>query len=246
MKILETSSGLMSRLVEKSNYDGQWISSLCHSAGLGLPDNETVTLGERVDLVRQVRRVSTKPIIVDIDTGGQIEHLPFMTKWFESAGANALIMEDKRGVKVNSLIEDGKHELEDVDTFCEKIKVIKANCKEMKIYARLESLIAKRSKYEAVLRARAYIEAGADGVMVHSKVKVDPTEVMEVANEIRKLYPEITLIAVPTNYTLSNKHPFDIIIEANQMTRACLKVMKDYIDGEKVGLATVQEIFDLC
>lgn len=246
MKICEASNGLMARIIEKSDYEGLWVSSLCHSAQLGLPDTELITLQERIELVKQIRRVSTKPIIVDIDTGGEISHLSFLIKWFEDAGAFAVIMEDKKGLKQNSLLEDGKHELEDVDTFCEKIKVCKKNVTKMKIYARLESLIAKKSKYEAVLRARAYIEAGADGIMVHSKVKVDATEVLEVGYEIIKFAPKIDLIAVPTNYILPTLNPFSIIIHANQMTRVSLKAMQDYINGEEVSLASVEDIFKLC
>lgn len=245
MKILEASSGLMARIVEQSDYDGIWVSSLCHSTSLGLPDNELIPLKDRVDLVREIRRVSTKPIIVDIDTGGDIQHLAFAAKWFEDAGAHALIMEDKRGAKQNSLIEGGKHEMEEIDTFCEKIKVIKQSSS-IKIYARLESLIAKRSRYEAVLRARAYLEAGVDGIMVHSKIKLDPTEVMEVAKEIRAAAPDTTLIAVPTTYILPADHPFDIIIDANQMTRASVAAMKKYASGQEVELADVPELFELC
>ncbi len=245
-RTIEVSNGLMARIADKSDYDYLWVSSLCHSANKGLPDNELIPLSDRVELVKEVRRCSLKPIIVDIDTGGQMEHLPFIVKWFEEAGAYALIMEDKCGVKKNSLIEEGKHELEDMDIFCEKIKTCKLFANNIKIYARLESLIAKKSKYEAVLRARAYLAAGVDGIMVHSKTKLDPTEVMEVANEIREIAPETTLIAVPTTYTLPAEHPFDIIIDANQMTRACISAMKDFVDGKEVGLATVPQIFELC
>lgn len=246
MKIIEVSNGLAAKLVEQSEYDGIWVSSLCHSASKGLPDNELIPLKDRVDLVREIRRVSTKPIIVDIDTGGDIVHLPHIIKWFEDAGAFAVIMEDKRGTKQNSLLEDGKHELEDMDVFAEKIRVCKKATKKMQIYARLESLIAKRSKFEAILRARAYIDAGADGIMVHSKVKVDSTEVMEVGNEIRSVNKNITLIAVPTNYKLPKKHPFDLIIDANHLTRVCLKAMQKFIDGEEVEIAPVEDIFKLC
>lgn len=244
MKIVECSSGLAARIIEKSDYEGLWISSLCHSAQLGLPDNELVPLSDRVELVKQIRRVSTKLIFVDIDTGGNAEHLPTVIKWFKDAGAYAVIMEDKRGVKQNSLIEDAKHELEDVDVFCEKIKAAKKGG--LEVYARLESLIAKRSKYEAILRAEAYLDAGADGIMVHSKVKVDASEVMQVAKEIRIIDSKTTLIAVPTTYQLPKKHPFDIIVDANQMTRASLKAMENYVNGEEVELATVQDIFNLC
>lgn len=249
MKICEVSNGLMARLVEKSDYEGLWVSSLCHSASLGLPDNELVTLQERIELVKQIRRVSTKLIIVDIDTGGNIEHLPFIIKWFEDAGAFAVIMEDKRGTKQNSLIEGAEHELEDIDTFSKKIKVCKMASRKMQIYARLESLIARKSKYEAVLRARAYMDAGADGIMVHSKVKVDCTEVLEVAKEIRLADKDITLIAVPTNYELPNKHPFDVIISANQLTRVSIQAMRDFLDDKeyvKNTMASVSDIFKIC
>jgi len=246
MKILETHSGLTTILIEKSDYDGLWVSSLTFSANKGLPDNELVPLKERIDFVNEIKKLTTKPIIVDIDTGGDIDHLPFIIKWFEDAGAYAVIMEDKKYPKQNSLLEDGKHQLEDVDIFSKKIEVSKSVVKNMKIFARLESLIAKKSKYEAILRARAYIEAGVDGIMVHSKEKVDATEVMEVGNELRKLYPELTLIAVPTTYILPKTHPFDIVIEANHLLRVSLKAIQKYIAKEEVEMVTVQEIFDIC
>lgn len=245
MKILETNSGLSTLLIDKSDYDGLWVSSLTHSAMKGLPDNELVPLKERIDFVNEIKRLTSKPIIVDIDTGGDIDHLPFLIKWFEDAGAWAVIMEDKKYPKQNSLLEDGKHQLEDIDTFSAKIKVAKKYAGNMKVIARLESLIAKHSQYEALLRADAYIEAGADGVMVHSKTKVDCTEVMEVGEAIRVKHPDILLVAVPTTYTLPEVHPFDIIIEANHLLRASLKAMQKYIAHEEVELASVQEVFDM-
>jgi len=245
LKICEVHSGLSSMLVDQSKYDGMWISSLTHSAINGLPDNELVPLKERAELVQQVSNISNKPIIVDIDTGESIEHLPFTIKWFSKAGAYAVIMEDKKYPKQNSLIEGAAQHLEDVDVFCDKIRASKAVCGDMKVFARLESLIAKKSPYEAILRATAYIEAGADGVMVHSKQKVDSTEVIEVGNELRKKYPDLTLIAVPTTYRLPKKHPFDILIDANHMLRASLCAMKKWVDKKDVELSSVQEIFDI-
>ena len=125
MKICETHSGLAAMLVDKSKYDGMWISSLTHSAIKGLPDNELVPLKERAAFVEEISNISDKPIIVDIDTGESIEHLPFNIKWFSKAGAYAVIMEDKRYPKQNSLIEGAAQHLEDVDVFCEKIKACK-------------------------------------------------------------------------------------------------------------------------
>lgn len=246
MRILECHNGISALIAEKSNYNGLWISSLTHSTNEGLPDNELVPLKERIEFVRKIRALTTKPIIVDIDTGGDIAHLPYIISGFQRAGAYAVIMEDKRYPKQNSLLEEGKKDLEDVDVFSEKIRVAKANAGGMKVIARLESLIAKRSKYEALIRASAYLDAGADGIMVHSKVKVDCSEVLEVGNEIKRLNPDKILVAVPTTYTLPKEHPFDIIITANHMMRASIKAMEKFANGEDVELAPVERIFEIC
>jgi 2-methylisocitrate lyase-like PEP mutase family enzyme len=245
MKAIEVHSGLSALLADKSHYDAVWVSSLTHAAIKGLPDNELLPLRERVDFVSKIKRSTNKPVIVDIDTGESLEKLPFIIDWFQKAGAYAVIMEDKKGVKKNSLLEEAKQELEDVDVFAEKVRVAKQNAGEMKVFARLESLIAKKSTYDALLRAEAYIEAGVDGIMVHSKEKVSANEVMEVGNEIRLKHPGMTLIAVPTTYILPENHCFDIVINANHLLRASLKAMQKYLAGEEVELATVQEIFDL-
>lgn len=246
IKAIEVHSGLSATLADKSDkYNAVWISSLTHAAVKGLPDNELVPLKERVDFVEEISRITDKHIIVDIDNGGSLEHLPHIIRWFAKAGAYAVILEDKRGTKKNSLLEANVHQLEDVDVFREKIKVAKANSGEMKIFARLESLIAQRSKFEALTRAEAYIDAGADGIMVHSKVKIDASEVMEVGTELSTRHPGITLIAVPTTYILPETHPFEVVIEANHLLRASLKAMQKYLAGEGVELTSVQEIFDL-
>ena len=246
IRLLEVHSGLSALIAEKSSFDGLWVSSLTHSASKGLPDNELVSLSERVALVEEVRRVSTKPIVVDIDTGGNIEHLPFYVKWFSQAGAAMLIMEDKRYPKQNSLLQEGKHQMEDVDIFCQKIKAAKAAAKNIKIIARLESLIAKRSMYEALLRADAYVEAGADGIVIHSKQEISSTEVMEFSEKFRIKHPTVLLVAIPTTYTLPEIHPFDVVIYANHLLRASLKAMQETaqtIDEKK--LASVKDIFTL-
>ncbi len=253
IKFIETSSGLAAKLVEQSKYDGHWVSSLCHSAMLGLPDNELVSLQERVNLVEQISRVSKKPIIVDVDTFGDISHIPFYSNWFEKAGAHAIIMEDKKYPKQNSLLEENSHQMEDVDVFAKKIELAKANSGKMKVFARLESLIAKKSIADALIRATAYVEAGADGIMIHSKKKVDAGEVMEFASKFRNLYPkteeqDIQLIAVPTTYDLPVDNPFDIVITANHMTRASMKSMKKVLEAEnpkEVEMSSVEDIFNL-
>ena len=108
MKILEAHNGLGAKMIEKSRLDGIWVSSLTHSASHGLPDNELVPLKERVELVEEIRRITTKPILVDIDTGGDMRHLPYYIRWFREAGAWAVVIEDKKYPKENSLLEDLK------------------------------------------------------------------------------------------------------------------------------------------
>lgn len=244
IKALEVHNGLGALLVEKSDYTGVWVSSLTHSAAKGLPDNELVPLTDRVHLVADIRRLTTKPIIVDVDTLGGIEHIPYYVKAFEQAGAYAIVIEDKKYPKQNSLLEENNHQLEDVDVFCSKIREAKKYAGEMKIVARLESLIAKHSIHEALIRADAYVGAGADMILVHSKQKIDATEVMEFATKFREI-SNTPLIAIPTTYTLPENHPFDVIIHANHLLRAAFKAMEKYTKGEQVELASVQEVFDL-
>jgi 2-methylisocitrate lyase-like PEP mutase family enzyme len=244
MKILEAFNGISAMLVDKSDYDGIWVSSLTHSSSKGLPDNELLSLKDRADLIQEIKNVSNKPMIVDIDTGGGPEHFAQNIKWIRDAGAWAVVMEDKCYPKQNSLLEDGKHKLEDVDKFCEKIKIAKSVSGEMKVIARLESLIAKHSVYEALIRAEAYVNAGVDGILIHSKEKVEAKDLMEFSFKFREQYPDVLLIAIPTTYTLPDNHPFDITINANQMFRASLKGMKNYLEG-KEDLSSVQEIFDM-
>lgn len=244
MKILEVHSGLSALIAEKSNYDGMWISSLTHAAAKGLPDNELVPLSERVQLVEEIRRITTKPIIVDVDTMGAIEHVPFYTRCFEKAGAYAIVIEDKKYPKQNSLLEENKHQLEDVDVFSEKIKIAKKNAGGMKIVARLESLIAKRSMEEALIRAQAYVMAGADMILIHSKQKVDATEVMEFAERF-SVVSDIPLVCVPTTYVLPKEHPFEIVIHANHLLRASMAAMDKFAAGGMGDLASVEDIFNL-
>jgi len=242
MKVIEIHSGLSALLAERSSYGGFWISSLTHAAINGLPDNELVPLGERISLVEQIRRITTKPIIVDVDTFGMLEHTRFYAKWFERIGTFAIVMEDKRYPKQNSLLENGQHQLEDIDVFCEKIRIAKQNAKQMKIIARLESLIAKHSMEEALERADNYVKAGADMILIHSKQQIDCSEVMEFAKRFGNKAP---LVAIPTTYTLPENHPFEIVIYANHLLRASMKAMERFLDGKEAELSSVKDIFNL-
>jgi phosphoenolpyruvate phosphomutase len=244
LKFCEVHSGLSALLVDKSNYDGIWVSSLTHSASKGLPDNELVSLMERVELVSEISRISNKPILVDVDTMGDIRHTSQYSKWFEKSGAWGIVIEDKKFPKENSLLSDGKHKLEDIDEFCQKIKEAKKNISSLKIIARLESLIAGHSIFDAITRAKAYIDAGADGILIHSKEKITCEGVMQVAKEIRGFNKDILLIAIPTTYILPEEHEFGITINANQMLRASLKGMQDYLNGGD-NISSVEDIFNI-
>ncbi len=244
---LEVHSGLSALLVEQSpKYNCLWVSSLTHSSVKGLPDNELVTLRERVDMVAELKKITTKHILVDVDTMGMIEHVPYYTKAFEDAGAYGIVIEDKQYPKQNSLLSDGKHELANVDAFCEKIRVAKENAKGMLVIARLESLIAKRSMEEALIRANAYINAGVDVILIHSKEKIGD-EVLEFAKRLREI-SDIPMAAIPTTYPLPEDHPFDILIHANFMLRASMLAMQKVANAEdpkSIDMTSVEEIFNV-
>lgn len=244
MKFLEAHNGISALLVDRSKYDGLWVSSLTHSAAKGLPDNELVPLQDRIHMVEEFRGITKKPIIVDVDTLGGLEHVSYYVEAFSRAGAYAIVIEDKKYPKQNSLLEENSHQLEDVDVFCEKIKTARASAGSMKIVARLESLIAKRSIAEALIRAEAYVKAGADMILIHSKQKIECSEVMGFAKQFRKI-SKVPLIAVPTTYILPKEHPFNITIQANQMFRASVCAMQKVANDEGVELLGVKELFDL-
>lgn len=247
-QFIEAHSGISAVLVDKSKYDGIWVSSLTHATSKGLPDNELVPLKERVEMVEEFRKLTSKPIIVDVDTFGSMEHIPFYANWFSKAGAYAVIMEDKKYPKQNSLLEENNHQLEDVDVFAKKIRVAKDHAGETKVFARLESLIAKHSMNDALIRATAYMAAGADGIMIHSKQQIDASEVMDFAEKFRAMYPETPLIAVPTTYDLPEGHPFDIVIHANMLMRASIKAMQNVLNADNpksIEMVEVKEIFNM-
>jgi len=242
---MEAHNGLSARLVNRSKFDGVWESSLTDSASKGLPDIELVSGDSRLNTIREIKENTDKPLIVDWDTGGQTDHFPYWVKRLEEAGVDAIIIEDKAFPKRNSLLKDAKHILEDVDKFSDKIIAGKKVAKDMLIFARLESLIAKHSMYEALLRAEAFVNAGADGIMIHSKSDVGEKEVMEFAARFREKW-DLPLIAVPTTYKLPEKHPFNIVIYANHLLRASLKAMQEFLDTQDEDkISSVKEIFDL-
>jgi phosphoenolpyruvate phosphomutase len=213
---------------EVRRFDGLWLSSLTDSSVRGKPDTEFVDLTSRVVTVNDILEVSTKPIIYDGDTGSLPEHFAFTVKRLERLGVSAVIIEDKTGAKRNSLLEftENLHLQEDISAFAYKIRTGKQAqlTNEFMIIARLESLILGKGVEHALERAHAFIEAGADGVMIHSRI-AGGKEVFEFCKEYSKFENRRPLVAVPTNYSTVYENELrdagvNIVIYANQMLRS--------------------------
>jgi len=241
VRVLEVHSPLTAMVVEQSVYStggvrrafhAMWSSSLADSAVLGLPDNEVVDFSTRLRVIEQILRASSLPLIFDGDTGGLSEHFVHRVRELERKGVGAVIIEDKRGLKRNSLIADhSEHQLEDPIRFAEKIRagMMARSNSEFMVIARLESLVAGGTVSECLNRAEIYLDAGASGIMVHSKHQ-DASEVMSFARQFKNKYPDVPLFAVPTTYgetkesTLRNAG-FNVVIYANHMIRASYAAM---------------------
>lgn len=241
VRIMEAHSGLSGLIIENievtkedglHTYDGMWSSSLTDSTCKGKPDIEAVDLTTRLQDLTNILECTTKPIIFDGDTGGLSEHFVFTVRTLERNGVSAVIIEDKVGLKKNSLFgTDVKQCLAEIPEFCEKISSGKKAqvTKEFMIIARLESLIAGFSVDDAIERAFAYVKAGADGVMIHSKEK-SGEDIREFCIRFRKEYSSIPIVLVPTTYNQFTETELcgwgaNIIIYANHMLRASYPAM---------------------
>lgn len=239
VRVLEASNGLSGLIVEKTKvngkeFDAMWLSSLCDSTYKGKPDNECVDFSSRVETINEILEVTTKPIIIDGDTGGKVEHFTKNIQTLERLGVSAIVIEDKKGLKQNSLLGDkAKQELEDIDVFSYKITKGKSVLKtdDFMIFARIESFIAGKDIYDALKRADIYINAGADGIMIHS-YKNDGEEIISFLKEFRNKYKDIPVILVPTTYNHFKEDDLkkigaNIIIYANHLLRGAYKAMKN-------------------
>ncbi|MBR6690029.1 MAG: phosphoenolpyruvate mutase [Bacilli bacterium] len=243
ISVMEASNGLTGLIVENAKveneetkttkeFDAMWVSSLCDSTFKGKPDIELVDLTSRINTINEIMEVTTKPIILDGDTGGKIEHFIYNVKTLERLGVSAIIIEDKTGLKKNSLFgTEVQQTLDDPDNFAAKIRAGKQALatRDFMIFARLESLIAGQGIDDALMRAKKYIEAGADGIMIHSKEK-DGSEIKEFLRRFRENYKDIPVILVPTSYnqfTEEELHEWgaDIIIHANHLLRSAYPAM---------------------
>ena len=243
VRILESHSALTGLIVEDLRviknqkyleFDGMWSSSLTDSALRGKPDNQSVDYSTRILGLNEILDVTTKPIIFDADNGGRIEHLPYMIKSLERIGVSAAIIEDKVGLKKNSLFADQVDTKQDsIQSFCQKIKKGKDTniSDDFLIIARIESFILGKSLDDALKRAEAYSKAGADAILIHSKDK-NPSQVFSFAKKFKKSKFFKPMVAVPSSYSKTFekdliKHGFKIIIYANHMMRASYPAMLD-------------------
>ena len=224
---------VVNRGVESRQFDAMWLSSLCDSTAKGKPDIELVDLTSRLRTVEDVMEVTTKPIIFDGDTGGLKEHFAYTVRTLERMGVSMVIIEDKVGLKKNSLFGTEVEQTQDtIENFCEKIAVGKRAQKsnDFMICARIESLILERGMEDAITRARAYVSAGADAIMIHSRKK-DPTEIFAFMETFRAENDYTPLVLVPTSFNSVRDEEFrdrgaNIIIYANQLMRASFPAMK--------------------
>lgn len=230
--MIAENASVLDQLNRKRFFHGFWSSSLTDSCVRGVPDTEVLSLADRLVNIDQILDVTTKPLIMDGDTGGRSEHLTLNIKAMCRRGVSAVIFEDKTGLKRNSLFgTDVLQELEDVDTFAEKIRLaVEAKTfSEFMVIARLESLIAGMSMDDAILRANAYVQAGADGIMIHSR-QSQPDEVIEFCRLFRAHHEKVPLIAVPSSYNGVTEDELsaagvNIVIYANHLFRASYKAM---------------------
>lgn len=248
LRIMEAHNGLSGLIVEQAEYrtdehhiktfDGIWLSSLCDSTAKGKPDNELVDFTSRLNTLHQLLEVTTKPIILDGDTGGRIEHLVHHIRTLERLNVSAIIIEDKIGLKRNSLFGTEVEQTQDsIDHFQEKIRACKqAQCgEEFMVFARVESLILNKGIDDALTRATAYVEAGADGIFIHSRART-PEEIFNFVTAFRELYESVPIAVAPSTFHSVKEEELrvagiNIVIYANHLVRSAFPAMKNVAES---------------
>lgn len=242
VKAIEVHSGLTGLIAEKTiveqndeldQFDAMWISSLCDSTAKGKPDIELVDMTSRFRTIDDITEVTTKPIIFDGDTGGLTEHFVYTVRTLEKMGVSAVIIEDKTGLKKNSLFGNEVPQTQDtIENFCKKITAGKKAqlTNDLMIIARIESLILEKGMDDALKRAEAYVAAGADAIMIHSRKK-DPAEILSFCDSFRMNNKKTPIVVVPTSFNEITEdelsaHGVNIVIYANQLTRSSFPAMK--------------------
>ena len=240
---MEAHSGITGLIVENTKvlqdgktyqFDAMWVSSLCDSTAKGKPDIELVDMTSRFRTIDDIMEVTTKPIIFDGDTGGLTEHFVYTVRSLERMGVSMVIIEDKTGLKKNSLFGTEVQQTQaSIPDFCEKIRAGKKaqKTKEFMICARIESLILEQGMDDALERAFAFSEAGADAIMIHSRKK-DPAEIFEFVGKFRAKNSTTPVVVVPTSFNTVTEEEFkergvNVVIYANQLTRTGFPAMQD-------------------
>ena len=243
VRILESHNSLTGLIIENLNitknkkkveFDGMWSSSLTDSATKGKPDNSSVDFSSRITSLNEMLDVTSKPLVFDADNGGQLEHLPFLIRSLERAGASAIIMEDKVGLKKNSLFKNQTGTKQDKpELFSKKIKKIcqSRQSNDFMVIARIESFIVGKGLKDALKRAEVYSKSGADAILIHSKEKT-PKEIFKFAREFKKSKNFIPLVSVPSTYSKVYekdliRNGFKLVIYANQLLRAAYPAMQN-------------------
>ena len=241
VRILEAHNSLTGLIIENLKltknqkfleFDGMWSSSLTDSAIRGKPDNQSVDYSTRISGLNEILDVTNKPVIFDADNGGRIEHLPYLIRGLERAGVSAIVIEDKIGLKKNSLFKNQTGVKQDsVKNFCRKLKKARESklSSDLLIVARIESLILGKSMNDAIKRAEAYSKAGADAILIHSKKK-NSREIFSFAKRFVKSKYYKPMVAVPSTYSKIYekdlaKNGFRIVIYANHLLRAAYPAM---------------------
>ncbi|MFC2002700.1 phosphoenolpyruvate mutase [Chloroflexota bacterium] len=270
VRVLEVHNGLSALIVENMQvedddqlreFDVMWSSSLTDSTARGKPDIEAVDMALRMQMVNDIFEVTTKPLIIDADTGGKPEHFVFTVKSLERLGVSAVVIEDKIGLKKNSLLgEEVVQQQDTIENFAHKIHAGKQSqiTDDFMIIARIESLILGKGMDDALARTGAYIDAGADAIMIHSR-KQEPDEILEYCQRYRSLDRQVPLVAIPSTYykiyedELSNSG-VSVVIYANHLLRsaypAMLKTAESILRHSRCyeaeeGCMAISEILDL-
>lgn len=242
VKAIEAHNGITGLIAEKTvvesnggldQFDAMWVSSLCDSTAKGKPDIELVDMSSRIRTLDDILDVTTKPIILDGDTGGLVEHFVYNVRTLERMGISAIIIEDKTGLKKNSLFgTEVEQKQEEIENFCIKIRAGKeaTRTEDFMIIARIESLILEKGIDDALIRAQEYIRAGADAIMIHSRKKA-PDEIFDFCDRFRVMDDQTPLVVVPTSFNSVTEeeleqHKVNIVIYANQLMRSAFPAMQ--------------------
>ena len=243
VRILEAHSGLSGLIVENTSaqrdgrtaeFDGMWSSSLTDSTSRGKPDIEAVDITSRLQTINDIFEVTTKPLVFDADTGGIPEHFSFTVRSLERLGVSAVIIEDKEGLKRNSLFgTDVAQTQSSIEDFCARISIGKRAqiTDDFMVIARIESLILDQGVDDALRRAEAYVAAGADAVMIHSRRR-EPDEVFDFCERAAAVIPRVPIVAVPTSYNTVTEDELSaagvrLVIYANHLLRAAYPAMQN-------------------